>query len=46
MYLFVSMYVFLGARVVSQQENKDQGNIFVFERKGKIRGSKGGIEKR
>lgn len=45
-YAFVCMFVFLGARVVSKQENKDQGNRFVLERKGEIRGSIGGIEKR
>lgn len=31
------MYVFLGARVVSKQENKDQGNRLVSEEKGNKR---------
>lgn len=43
--VFVFIYVFLGARVVSKQENKDQGNRSGLERKREIRGSKGGIER-
>lgn len=35
--LCIRMYVFLGARVVSKQENKDQGNRLVLEEKGNKR---------
>lgn len=44
-YLCLCVYMFLGARVVSKQENKDQGNRSGLERKREIRGSKGGIER-